>query len=318
MDRWGTGFLSLDGGALDYGPEPGAAASRSNVAVAGPDTLVATANLESQGCAVGDIGEYRWSVEGKDTVMTLAAIGPDACVVREKALAGMWVRADLPVAGGGSTMAPGTYGTSAFDPFDRPGVPGQLWFTLPRGWAIEADTPASIALRHPPDAAASSRSTDTFIAVFAQPRVAAALDDGVPCAGPPDAPGVGDRVDDIVAAIMARAGVISTVPVAVTIGGYEGREIELNLAPAWTGGCQAAEGTVVGIPILKLAGSGVGPMMGVAPDHPLRLILLDLTGGRAIAIALFVVGAAQPALFEEQVAAAMPVVESFEFHAPAP
>ena len=95
LDQWGTGFLSLASGPSDFGPEPGAGASRSAIAAAGPDTLAVTATAETQGCAVGDVGTYRWSLEGKGTVLTLTAVGPDACAAREAALAGHWVRADL-------------------------------------------------------------------------------------------------------------------------------------------------------------------------------------------------------------------------------
>ena len=96
LDQWPSGFLSLESGALELRPEPSAVSSGSTVVAAGLDTLVATSTAETLGCAIGDIGAYRWSVEGQGTVMTLTAIGADACAGREVALAGTWVRADLP------------------------------------------------------------------------------------------------------------------------------------------------------------------------------------------------------------------------------
>ena len=54
------------------------------------------------------------------------------------------------------------------------------------------------------------------------------------------------------------------------------------------------------------------------PDHPVRLILLDLTGGRTLAIAIQDVGSPGRARFQALTAEVMPVVESFEFHAPPP
>ena len=82
MDRWGSGFLRIASDLLDYGREPGPAASRSAVSVADVDALDVTAIVETRECAIGDIGTYHWSVEGKDTVMILTAINPDACAAR--------------------------------------------------------------------------------------------------------------------------------------------------------------------------------------------------------------------------------------------
>ena len=312
-DHWATGFLSLVSGPLDYGPEPGPAASRSAVAVVNLDTLEVTATVETQQCAVGDLAAYRWSVEGKDTVMTLTAISPDACAAREKGLAGSWVRSDLPVAGGAeTTLPPGTHLTSAFDPFGKPGTPRQLSYTVPKGWAILEDRPADFVLYHLSGAASGPSSSDTFIILFAQPRFVL-VESGAPCEPPSDAPDIGQWVDDIAAAVRARAGVVSTPPTRVTVGGHDGQILDLQLAPSWTGVCQAPEGQIAVPPFLLGAGPKTGPTVGVSPDHPLRLILLDLADGRTMAVAIFDVGPIQPSPFEEQVASVMPIIESFQF-----
>ncbi len=114
---------------MGVGPEPGTA-SHSAVAAAGPDTLVVTATAETPGCAVGDLGVYRFVLEGKDTFVTLSAIGTDACTPREAALTGPWVRADLPQPGESGVLAPGTYATAAFDPFTDDGAPDRLTYTV--------------------------------------------------------------------------------------------------------------------------------------------------------------------------------------------
>jgi hypothetical protein len=319
MDQWPTGFLRLAPGGLDFGPEPGRAASRSDVTAAGPDSLVVTATAETQGCAVGDVGAYRWSVEGQGTVLTLTAIGADACAARQTALAGPWVRSDLQVPGAGEpTLAPGTYLTSAFDPSNMPGLAGQLSYTVPVGWKVLEDAPASLAFLYLPDASQGQGSTDWFVFALAQPRIATDPEKGASCGPASAAPGVGRRVEDIVAAITARPGLLSTPPAAVTIGGYDGQLLDLRLDPSWTGGCQAPEGLIVGMPILVGAESGTGPTVGISADHPLRLILLDLTGGRTMSIALVNPGSSEASQFDVQVEAMMPVIESFRFHAPTP
>jgi len=320
LDQWPTGFLSLASGLLDFGPAPGTEASRSAVTAAGVDTLVVTATVETRGCAIGDIGAYRWSVEGKGTVLSLTTIDADACAAREEALAGQWVRSDLPLPGdGGATLPPGMYLTTAFDPFDKPGLSGQLSYTVPKGWKVKEDQAATFMLHHLPGASSSQTSTDSFVFLWAQPRMAADFAEGAIC-GPPvsEAPGVGRGVGDIVAAIMARPGVVSTPPAAVTIGGYEGQMLDLHLAPSWIGGCQAPEGPIVGMPILLLSSSETGPVAAIGPETPLRLILLDLSDGRTMSIGIFNLDPSGASSFEAQVAAVMPVIESFQFHAPTP
>jgi hypothetical protein len=322
-DQWGSGFLSLASGQLEYGREPGAGASRAAITATGFDTLAVTATVETSGCAIGDVGAYRWLVEGKGTVMTLTAIRTDACSARGAALTGPWVRSDLPPpADSEPTLPPGTHQTSGFDPFGDPARSSQLSYTVPEGWKVKGDEPASFTLHHLPDAASGQRSTDTFLALFVQPRMAAELEDGATCGPSGDAPGVGASIDDLVAAIIARPGVISTPPGAVTIGGHEGRLLDLQLAPSWSRGCRAPEGLIVGVPIVHQAGSGMGPpggpLVALAPDQPVRLILLDLADGRTMAIAIFDLGPSTPAQLQADLAEVMPIIASFEFRSSTP
>jgi hypothetical protein len=314
-----TAFLSLVSGQLEFGPEPGAGASGSAIRAADSDILAVTATVETLGCAIGDVGLYRWSLEGKDTVMNLTAIGPDACAAREEALAGPWVRSDFPPpADPEATLPPGTHETSSFDPFGEPARPSRLSYVVPEGWKVKVDEPLSFVLHHLADAAQGQPSADTFLALFVQPRMSAVPEDGAACGGPSgEAPDVGGGLDDIVAAITARDGVISTPPATVTIGGHEGRMLDLQLEPSWARGCRAPEGLVVGVPILHQAG-GPGPMVGLAPNQPVRLILLDLAAGRTMAVVTFGIGPLPPSEFEKQLAEVMPIIESFEFHPPTP
>ena len=314
-DPWGTGFLILASGRIDFGVEPGPGASASSGTAGGPDTIVATATVETQGCAIGDIGTYSWLLEGKDSVLTLTAIGPDVCATREEALAGQWVRSDFPGGPGeGATLEPGTHETSSFDPFGDPARSGQLSFTVPAGWKVKEDQPGSLLLHHLVDASPTRPASDSFIAVFAQPRMSADFTNGAPCGPVGTAPGVGHGVNDMVAAIAARPGVVSTTPAAVTIGHFEGQMLGLQLAPSWTGGCVAPEGPVVAMPVLVDTRSEPGPVIAISRDHPVRVILLDITEGRTLAITIFSDEPTQPSAFGALVADVMPVVESFEFH----
>jgi hypothetical protein len=257
-------------------------------------------------------------LEGKGTVLTLTAISPDACAAREEALAGPWVRSDLPKPPDGVPMEPGTYVTSALDLFGAPEVYGQLSYTVPDRWKVKEDRAGTFLLHHLPDDSAGPPSTDSFLHVFTQPRMVADYAEGAICGEHSAAPGVGRGVADLVAAIIARPGVVSTPPSAVTIGGYEGQMLDLQLAPSWTGGCQAPDGPIVAMPILDGMEFEMGAGVGLGPNDSFRLILLDLTGGRTLAVAVFAAGPSLPSQLEAQAAGAMPIIESFEFHPPTP
>jgi hypothetical protein len=221
------------------------------------------------------------------------------------------VRADLPThPPDGSTLAPGTYTTSVFDPFADPGRSGRLRYTVPAGWEIIDDGPGVFVLHHLPDAAQGPPSSDLFISVLAQPTMAAEFTPGADCTTSMDAPGVGRGRDELVAAIRARPGVVSTSPTEVTIGAFSGLMLDVQLASSWTGGCAAPGGQVVGAQILRSGSTGA--VVGIGPDAPVRLFLVDVADGHTLAVVIFGVRTSPSASFDEQAAAAMPIVESFE------
>ena len=160
------------------------------------------------------------------------------------------------------------------------------------------------------------RPPDSLIAVLSQARLAAAPAPGsaVACVPVDDAPGAGSGLDAMVAAILARPGVVSKPPAVVTIGGREGLLLDLELAAGWTAGCLGPEGLVVGVPILNEAGSGTGPAVGLGSDQPVRLILVNIADERTMAIVIVDTGGS--ALFQAHLVEAMPIVESFAFCAP--
>jgi hypothetical protein len=316
LGQWGSGTLTVTDGVMEFGSDTGAATSRTAIAAAGSDALVATATVETRGCAVGDAGTYRWSVEGKATVMTLTADGKDACAAREQSLAGQWVRADLPQTPNGVPMQPGTYLTAAFSPFDAPETQGQLSYTVPERWKVKEDRAAIFLLHHLAADAATDGSGDVFIHLFTQPRLVADYVNGAACGPTSEVPGVGTGVDDLVAAIIARPGVESTTPSRITVGGYQGEMVDLHLAASWSRGCRTPDASFVALPLLLGPDFEIGANFGIGPNSPARLILLDLTGGRTIAIAVFKAGPAEPSQLEADSGEAMRVIESFEFHPP--
>jgi hypothetical protein len=194
-----------------------------------------------------------------------------------------------------------------------------LSFTVPGGWSVIDDTATWFALLYAPDAPPGKGSGELFVAILTAPRAAADVPARAACDSPvADAPGVGGRADDLVAAIRARPGVISTLQTPVTIDGHDGRVLDLEFASSWTGGCQAPDGTEGGVAVLHEAGSATGPVVGVGPDYPVRVILMDLSEDRTLAIVIRDVGPVQRSRFEAHVAAAMPIINSFQFDSRSP
>jgi len=138
---------------------------------------------------------------------------------------------------------------------------------------------------------------------------------GADCGTFPEAPGIGRGRDALVAAIQARPSVVLTPPAPVTIGGYPGLSLDLAMAPTWRGGCVAPGGTtVLGTPIL--VAPGPNGLVGVGPDAPVRLILVDIGDGRTMAVAVFGIKPTDSSSFQDQAAAAMPIIDSFELTRP--
>jgi hypothetical protein len=116
-----------------------------------------------------------------------------------------------------------------------------------------------------------------------------------------------------VKAIVTRPGIVSTPPAEVTVAGHQGRLLVLRLEPGWTGGCSDVTGPIVAMPILHQRGSPGGPGVGVGPEQPVRLTLLDVGGGRTLAIAIVAPTDRVSANFDRHLAEAMSIVESFAF-----
>jgi hypothetical protein len=311
-DVYGSGFLAVTPRQIHYGREPGAAASTSSIAATGPAALEITATGETKGCAAGDSGAYRWTLQGSDTVLTLTPISADACAARQTVLAGQWVRdfGPQPVLGG--ALPAGSHTTSVFDPLGDAGSPTHLAFAVPEGWRLMADQVGSFNLQRLPNDRSGDPLAEPQIAAFTNPRLEADFAPGDACAPTSDAPGVGGRLEELVGAIVSRPGVVATPPADVTIAGHQGRLLDLRLAASWRGGCSDVSGPVVGLPILHQGGSIRGPVVGLGPGQAVRLILVDVGGSRTLAIAIFPT-AKQSSDFEQHVAEAMPVIESFQF-----
>lgn len=123
-------------------------------------------------------------------------------------------------------------------------------------------------------------------------------------------PGIGLTASDIVGALAARPGLTIGGPEPVHIGGLSGQQIDLSLEPGWTETCPGDR-----TPFVSLVYSPGFVWWGAAPDERFRIIVLDVEGipsGMYATVAI-VVYSADPAAWNDHLAASMAVIDSFEF-----
>ena len=289
--------------------------------------------IEGTGCEPGDTGLYRWSLsDGPRSPLTQLTIDPgtDDCAVRAATIPGTFVTSgcDIPNTWCLNELPAGTYASAFFEPRGPGGDAykvrlGALTYTVPEGWAHAGDSPQG-GYELMPEAAFKQKIGDPgswpdAIRLWSRPT---ALSTDSMCSPKAD-PAVGRSVDALVAWIGSHPGLVVRDQQPVTIGGYSGQMLDLDVAPTWTATCpdwEADAGPFVPLFTeggwLKADGTGgdnaywwgPGGFPGLTSD-PERLILLDLDGDTLAITIDSNVPDGQEALVET----AMPIVETFEF-----
>lgn len=269
-------------------------------------------------CAAGDVGRYAVDLAPAGSRLDLETID-DACEARSTAFSGTWYRvackADNICYG---DLDAGSYPTVNFGPLLDPAVPatrdfGELTYTVPEGWSIASDHTSDIRLTRSTDYAletADGPPSGETDGVEAWIRPAALSSE--PCSEQVAA-GVGRTPDELVEWLAAHPRLDAGEPQAVTIDAHEGRMIDISIAESHTATCGFPR------PVVGLLGEGVGAagsvgdrpyLVGILSPARQRLIFLDLGNDRVVAI---LVRAVDPDGFDEFLAEAMPIVESFDF-----
>jgi hypothetical protein len=253
-------------------------------ALVGPDTLelrllsVLPPELE---CRRGDAGTYTFSLSSSGQNLTLTPTD-DTCETRAAVLAGDWIRNDI------GDLAPGRHVSLQFRPFGG-GTSGQFSYVVPSGWVERYECQTCVFL----NAASSDLAT---INVWS--NVAPSTGDAS-CASPVD---VGRTSAAIAAWLTALPGLVATAPTPVTIGDLHGFTVDLSLARDWIGTC--------GEPSVLTFSGADGTGMVVVGQTRDRYVLLDRGDGQTL---LIQVQAPDNETWDAVIAAAMPIVESFEF-----
>jgi hypothetical protein len=276
---------------------------RSSASAVGDGQLSLETTTDGNGCQIGDVGLYSWSLSPSGWTLTITADSDD-CTARSAAVPGDWWLAGCSNQLCLGKLDAGTYGSQYFAPLLDPGAAwepafGGLTYTVPEGWANSADGPDNFELvpasEMPPVAETDRRRN---IGIFRQPT---AMTQDKPCSDTV-LPGVGRTVDDLATWLGTVEGLIATAPTPITIDGHQGKWLDLRRNPTWTKTC---------------AGSGadslvtfLNPGIAVGEDQRVRLILLDLGGGDVVATGIWT---RDQATLDAFIPEAMPVIESFTF-----
>lgn len=288
---------------------------------AGPGEITFTAMNATTGCEAGAEGQYAWRLSADGMTLTLETLS-EACAARAEAFSGTWTRSDCrnPADTCLGAVPAGTYVSTFLDVRSEPGqVPssgafGQLRYTVPDGWANMDDWPDLYTLMPAADYAGPiGEPTDeqtTWHAIYVQARPAPIA--GEPCSANPasDAP---VSAAELAAYVAAHPALEATDPAPVAVGSLTGTMVDVRLRDDWTGTCPDAAGDTPIAPLFAER-SGDAWDWGIVPGERQRLIFVDIGGGTTVMIG--VDDNTSPARFDELVAAAMPVIATFEFPEP--
>ncbi len=140
--------------------------------------------------------------------------------------------------------------------------------------------------------------------MFGHPQAASQADG---CPFEPQ-PGVGLTASDLMSFITSLPGIKTSNLQDVTINGRTGARVDIQLDPSWKKTCPW-HGETPMEPFLYV-NTGVD---GADVTTRLRMVFLDIGHGDTVAVEI---AAADPARWDDYVARAMPIVESFVFAEP--
>ena len=277
----------------------------SSASLLAADQLALRLFITEGGCQSGDQGTYSFSLAAEGTALTITPIS-DACASRSAALAGDWVRASCPdqQAWCLGDMPPGTYSSTRFIPFEQPEtVPydyGQLSYTVPAGWSNFVDCTICYGLAR--DGAPVNDGVYLWSDIVPHSQ-----DESCPNASEP---GVGRTAAEITEWLVSLPGLVATTPVPVTVGGLAGSMLDLSVAADWTHTCSYSEGKSMVSTFVDSDDATEGFDWNIGEGSKSRYFLLDLGDGRAL---LVEISAGNVTDFDDMVAEAMPVIDSFTF-----
>ncbi len=237
----------------------------SQVTVTGVGQLQLTLTDQLGQCAAGAIGEYRWTLSPQATTLTVVAVS-DECPTRGEALAGTWTHTACP-ARGGDCLGPlesGRYASVDFDPFGSDSY-GEVSYDVTDGWASTFDDKNRLTLLPP----GGDQSEIHGLYLFAE--IAPANAD---CSA--TASTVTGSAAAVAAALAAMPGLSVTTSEA-TVGAYQAHVLDLVAAASLP--CAGEQRLLASKP-----GGSTPWTLAIGQGQRMRILLIDLPGGRTIAV----------------------------------
>jgi hypothetical protein len=280
--------------------------------------LAVQSSSQSRGCQPTDAGTYAWSLSPSGQTLTLQAVS-DPCSVRENAMPGTWWRANDCINTADAclgTLDPGSYGSQFFVTSLPAGhawtaTYGGVQFTVPDGWANDADWPADFSLSPVADYQSTTAANPQPVARIELIPAVHAESQASPCSHV-NAPGVAATP----AAVIAWLRTIKQLTVGpsqpLTIDGHAAISVDLGLP---SGPAQPCGSDQVLEYIVSQGWPTGGPTNGPNADGILkgarqRLVLVEPSAGNLLAI---VISPEDASGFDAFLQEAMPIVESFHF-----
>jgi hypothetical protein len=312
--------VDLTGGFMGLLRDGTATLMPAQVTAGGPGAVHLVSTEDGAGCAKGDAGTYPYAVAGHR--LTIRA-GVDDCAARAALLPGSWDQADCRTSNNIclDTLDPGTHATTLFRARRDAVGPGLTWpaypqvtYTVPPGWTNAFDGLLTYDLEPTAffDTNFGTPGADLEwrgIYLRAQPA-AAAQPDGCDAVTPLE--GVGSSIDALATWLAGHPGLAAGDPTRMVVGGRPAIAIDLAIEPAWTrtGGCPNDPADTPMVTLLVSADGSSGYDWSLFGSERMRVILVDLGPGGVLAIAI---DTTDPATFDDLLAQAMPIVESFRF-----
>ena len=265
-------------------------------------------STDARQCDVGDAGLYTWSLSAGGRILTIiqpAAV--DDCPIRGEVVPGTWWKMDCPTVDDPclGDLEPGRYASQFIDPFvpvDGDWKPrfAALEYTVPEGWSNTADWPDDILF--------APQSAESFEIIAYKDPVPHAQGAGQ-CTETAE-PGVGRDAVSFAEFLANVPGLVPTTAQPVSIGGLDGRSVDLEVDASWTATCPYSGGSPMVSTVTDL-NPDPGLDWNIPAGAKARYIFLDLSDGRAL---LIKVEAATKAEFDVYIDESMTVIQSFQFN----
>lgn len=322
------GLPSVAGTALHIGSSSIALtpASEGNVQLIAVDAssrgttlTISTASGPTYDCQPGQTGTYTYQLSPSGQTLTIG--GEDGCPQRAHLFGGSWWLSDChsqdsePCLG---LLDPGDYGSEFFQSIGAHGVPsearyGALSFSVPAGWASDADWPSAFSLTPATDFASEQVGGNPANEISVYSHVVPESQ-ATPCSGQPDAAGEIDAAA-YVAWLRTVPGLDVTATTNSAIGGHPVLVLDVTVPTAPTGLCDGTDAVVEyllssGWYVANSTGSTGNQTHAIGAGNHDRLILMDMPSGYLTAI---VISTDDGTAFDAFAQQAMAVVDSFKF-----